>query len=89
MAAPVGAPPLAPGAPPVQAARVHAEDPRAQEIAQLEGQLERDREVLRQLISTRSWDSTELAADPRVREIAERMPRLQAELAALRTEAER
>ncbi|HKC52964.1 MAG TPA: hypothetical protein VKF60_19410 [Myxococcota bacterium] len=64
-------------------------DPRAEEIAQLEGQIERDREVLRQLISTPRWDSAELAADPRVREIAERMPRLQAELAALRTEAGR
>jgi Spy/CpxP family protein refolding chaperone len=65
------------------------QDPRADEIAELEGQLERDREVLRQLISTPRWDSAELAADPRVREIAERMPRLQAELAALRTEAGR
>jgi len=65
------------------------QDPRAEEIAQLEGQIERDREVLRQLISTPRWDSAELAADPRVREIAERMPRLQAELAALRTEAGR
>jgi hypothetical protein len=64
-----------------------AEDPRAEEIAQLEGQIERDREVLRQLISASRWDSAELAADPRVREIAERMPRLQAELAALRSEA--
>jgi len=88
-AAPAAAPPPAPGAPPAQAAGAHPQDPRAQEIAQLEGQLERDREVLRQLISTRTWDSAELAADPRVREIAERMPRLQAELAALRTEAER
>src|SRR5258705_245051 len=52
------------------------QDPRAEEIAQLEGQIERDREVLRQLISTPRWDSAELAADPRVREIAERMPPL-------------
>jgi hypothetical protein len=64
-------------------------DPRAGEIAELEGQIERDRETLRQLISTPRWDSAELASDPRVREIAERLPRLQAELAALRTEAER
>ncbi len=91
------APPIAPTTGPTTAAPAAApseversrqpEDPRAEEIAQLEGQLERDRETLRQLISTPRWDSAELAADPRVREIAERMPRLQAELAALRTDA--
>jgi uncharacterized protein DUF4124 len=65
------------------------EDPRKDEITELEGQIERDREALRELISTPRWDSAELASDPRVREIAERLPRLQAELAALRTEAGR
>jgi Spy/CpxP family protein refolding chaperone len=73
---------VTPAAPP-------SDDPRADEIAQLEGQIERDREALRQLISTPRWDSAEFASDPRVREIAERLPRLQAELAALRTEAEK
>jgi hypothetical protein len=63
------------------------EDPRKDEIADLEGQIERDRETLRQLISTPRWDSAALAADPRVREIAARLPRLQAELSALRNEA--
>ncbi len=84
--APIAAPP----APASEPARSHSPvDPRADEIAQLEGQIERDRETLRQLISTQRWDSAELASDPRVREIAERLPRLQAELSALRTEAER
>lgn len=82
------APPAQPAPPaePVTHARASG-DPRADEIAELEGQIERDRETLRQLISTPRWDSTELASDARVREIAERLPRLQAELAALRTEA--
>lgn len=89
------APPSAPVAPPTpqsdarpaeRETNLH-EDPRKDEIADLEGQIERDREVLRQLVSTPRWDSAELAADPRVREIAERLPRLQAELAALRNEA--
>ncbi|HXZ85395.1 MAG TPA: hypothetical protein VEI82_07895 [Myxococcota bacterium] len=63
------------------------EDPRQQEIAELEGKIERDRETLRELISTPRFDSAALASDPRVREIAERLPRLQAELAALRSES--
>ena len=76
-------------APPAERAPLAAGDPRQQEIAQLEAAIERDREELRQLISTPRWDASELASDPHVREIAERLPRLQAELAALRTEAER
>jgi hypothetical protein len=63
-------------------------DPRADEIADLEARIERDREALRQLISTPRWDTAELASDPQVREIAERLPRLQAELSALRRESE-
>jgi len=82
------APPAQPASEVTPAARP-SDDPRADEIAQLEGQIERDREALRQLISTPRWDSAELASDPRVREIAERLPRLQAELAALRTESGR
>jgi len=83
--APIAPPP----APASETATSHSPvDPRKDEIAQLEGQIERDRETLRQLISTQRWDSSELASDPRVREISERLPRLQAELSALRTEAE-
>jgi len=71
---------------PVSASR--PDDPRGEEIAELEGRIERDREELRKLISTQRWDSSELAKDPHVREIAERLPRLQAELAVLRSEGE-
>jgi outer membrane biosynthesis protein TonB len=79
----------APRAAPGPSPSLSPEDPRRDEIADLEGQIERDRETLRQLISMTRWDSAELASDPRVREIAERLPRLQAELAALRSEAAR
>jgi len=80
------APDPEPSAPAAVAAPPRSEDPRSDEIADLEGRIERDREQLRLLISTPRWDSSELASDPRVREIAERLPRLQAELAALRSE---
>ena len=61
-------------------------DPRAQEVAELEAQIATDRETLRQMISTKRWDSAELASDPAILEIAERLPRLQAQLEALRAE---
>jgi len=87
------APATAPGesaAPPAERApSASSIDPRDQEIAQLEAAIERDREELRNLISTPRWDASELASDAHVREIAERLPRLQAELAALRSEAGR
>lgn len=89
-AAPAPEAALAPAvAPPAERAPLADGDPRQQEIAQLEAAIERDREELRHLISTPRWDASELASDPHIREIAERLPRLQAELAALRTEAER
>jgi uncharacterized protein DUF4124 len=84
--APAVAPPVAP---PAVRSPLSAGDPRQQEIAELEAAIERDREELRNLISTPRWDASELASDAHVREIAERLPRLQAELAALRSEAER
>ena len=64
------------------------DDPRKEEIADLEARIERDREELRKLVSMQRWDASELASDPHVREIAERLPRLQAELAVLRSEGE-
>jgi hypothetical protein len=76
-------------APPAERSPLASGDPRQQEIAQLEAAIERDREELRNLVSTPRWDASELASDPHVREIAERLPRLQAELAALRSEAGR
>ena len=57
------------------------------EITELEVQIQRDRETLKDLISRQGLDSAEFTNDPRVREIAERLPRMQAELQALRREA--
>jgi hypothetical protein len=81
--------PLVPQAGPETGAAEKIADPRQAEIAEIEAQIERDREVLRKLISMPRWDSSELASDPQVREISERLPRLQAELAALRSESGR
>ena len=85
------APELAPSSAPVfpgpaTTPSISPEDPRAAEVADLEARIAADREQLRQMISTKRWDSAELASDPSIREIAERLPRLQAELAALRAE---
>jgi hypothetical protein len=79
------APPATPPGPP-NARPLPPDDPRAAEVAALEAQIARDRETLRQMISTPRWDSSELAKDPQIREIADRLPRLQAELEALRRE---
>ena len=79
-----GTPPVFPGPP--AAAEIPAGDPRAAEVAELEARIAADREQLRRMISTKRWDSAELASSPEIREIAERLPRLQAELAALRAE---
>jgi hypothetical protein len=59
----------------------------ADEISELEAQIRRDREALKDLVSRQGLASAEFTNDPRVREIAERLPRLQAELEALRREA--
>lgn len=56
-------------------------------VRELQDQIARDRATLVELISEGS--GVDLASDPRVREIAERLPRLQAELDALQREAER
>ena len=61
--------------------------PPVDEMTALEAQIQRDRETLKDLISRRGLDGAEFTNDPRVREIAERLPRLQAELEALRREA--
>jgi outer membrane biosynthesis protein TonB len=86
--APPAAPPEKPVTPLPDSRAPKSGDPRQDEIAELQGRIEADREVLRQLISTPRWDASEMASDPQVREIAERLPRLQAELAALRSEGE-
>lgn len=79
--------PRAPETPPVEAAPPPA-SPREAEIRQLEQQIATDREELLELISRQRAGGGELAADPRMREIAERLPRLQSELDALRGERE-
>ena len=55
---------------------------------QIRGQLESDREFLRTMISRDAPAGFERSQDPRLREIAERLPRLQAELEALENEPE-
>jgi len=79
------APTVFPGPPSTGA--LPPDDPRAVEVAALEAQIATDRESLRQIISTKRWDSAELTSDPQIREIAERLPRLQAQLEALRAES--
>jgi hypothetical protein len=61
---------------------------RARQIAELEAQIARDRETLKGLISETPLHGQDVSSDPRVREIAERLPRLQSELQALRAEPE-
>ncbi len=53
-------------------------------IRELEEQIRNDREELKRLISEGKDQGLDIANDPRVREIAERLPRLEAELATLR-----
>jgi hypothetical protein len=55
---------------------------------QVRAQLESDREFLRKLISRDAPAGFERSQDPRLREIAERLPRLQAEIEALENEPE-
>jgi hypothetical protein len=55
---------------------------------QVRNQLESDREFLRGLISRQAPAGFERSQDPRLRAIAERLPRLQAELEALENEPE-
>lgn len=88
--APSALPPPGPPAPGAPVATVPSTTalPRpdhSQEILSLEEQIEADRETLKDLISQR--DAIDFAEDPAVREIAERLPRLQAQLEQLRREA--
>ncbi len=56
------------------------------EISELEKLIARDKEVIKDLISHGRPSGEDLLADPQLREIAERLPRLQSELRALRGE---
>lgn len=80
-------PPPPPAAP--RRAPLPPDDPRAAEAAELEREIAARQEEIRQLISQNRWEGSELATDPRLRELGEVLPRLQAELEALRGELER
>lgn len=88
-------PPTPPAAAPAEAPSAPAEpeaadaDPREAELAALERELTARREELKNLISESSFDSSQIAENPRLRELAELVPRLQAEVEALRGELER
>jgi hypothetical protein len=97
---PAAAPDAVPGEAPAPAAPAESEaqsgepaaseaDPRQAELAALERELAARREELKELISESSFDSSQVATNPRLRELAERVPRLQAEVEALRQELER
>ena len=55
-------------------------------ISELEKLIARDKEVIKDLISHGRPSGEDLLANPQLREIAERLPRLQSELRALRGE---
>ncbi len=59
----------------------------ARERAQLKAQIAQDRETLKQMISGDAKLGADLNQDPRLREISERLPRLQAELRERRAES--
>ncbi len=56
------------------------------EIAELEAQIAHDKELLKDILSQGHPSGQDLASNPRLREIAERLPRLQSELSELRGE---
>jgi len=59
----------------------------ARDVTALEAQIKRDQETLKQLISDSDASSAAITQDSRLREIARRLPRLQAELAKRRRAA--
>jgi hypothetical protein len=88
---PEPSPPALELAPPPDPARELFEEPVEElparpEIRELEERIERDRELMKNLISQSGVQGRELLEDPRFRELAERLPRLQSELDALRDE---
>ena len=64
-------------------------DPRTAEAAELRSEIAAKREQIKQLIGESRWQETGFADDPRLQELAEDLPRLQAELQALNAEPER
>jgi hypothetical protein len=75
----------APPLPPVQAAPRPAA---RSELAELERQLARDREAIKKLLSKDAGEEGAWLRDPELRELSERLPRLQAEIEALRRDDE-
>lgn len=69
--------PLPPEVDPEDFARVPAQDVR--EALSLEEEIERDREAIKEMISRQGVTGPELANDPKLREIADRLPTLQNE----------
>ena len=64
-------------------------EPESAEIRDLQSRIDVDRELLRELLAAERLSDESLTDDPRLREVAERLPRLQAELEALRAERDR
>jgi hypothetical protein len=69
---------------PIDQASTPAEDPAALELGE---RIQRDREALKEIISRGAQGEPGLGQDPRLREIAERLPRLQAEYRELQRES--
>jgi hypothetical protein len=78
-------------APPLALERLFDEEsePESEEIRALQARIDVDRERLRNLVTGAGAEDEALSNDPELRKIAERLPRLQAELEALRAERDR
>lgn len=59
---------------------------KTEQLAELEAQLARDREALKRLVGGDRVEGNEWLQDPELRELARRLPQLQAEIDALRRE---
>jgi hypothetical protein len=81
-------PQLVPNPHPRPTPPVEAAPPRGREdqVAELEARLARDREALKALLGGSSGEGDEWLRDPELRELARRLPQLQAEIEALRRE---
>jgi hypothetical protein len=88
---PTGEPPRVEAPPPGELDRLLDEEaqPESAEIRELQARIDLDRERLKELVTGGRPDDEALSSDPELRAIAERLPRLQAELAALRAERDR
>ena len=89
----LGVRPTAPTPPAPETAQLPEQSPELTperaEMLELEGKILRDRETLKTLISQPRSPGDVFASNPEVREIAQRLPRMQAQLEELRREAAR